>query len=364
MNRPASTIALCSAQLLPVSAAGAVEVPEWIHLLPAGPVGTNDGRGPYKVRDAAALMAASIADGTPLVLDENHATDLAAPKGQSAPARGWIVELQARQDGIWGRVEWTAEGRRLVEDRAYRGVSPVIAHQKDGTIVAIRRASLVNQPNLSGLTALHQEKTMDLKEMLIEALGLDPAASDEDVVAAVKKWKDMPGGDATKTALQSALSPIALAAGLAATSDQSAVLVGVQQLAARAKQGGDNAVITALQSELADVTGKLNTLTESTARKDAESYVDGAIREGRVGVKPMRDEYIAMHMEDRERTEKLIGAMPVLKGSHASAIAPSDPTKPGQLSEADNQVIALMGLDPEEYRKSLAASGAAQEEAL
>lgn len=363
MNRTA-LIALCSAQLLPVSGSGSVEVPEWIHLLPAGPVGTNDGRGPYKVRDAAALMAASIADGTPLVLDENHATDLAAPKGQSAPARGWIVELQARQDGIWGRVEWTAEGRRLVEDRAYRGVSPVIAHQKDGTIVAIRRASLVNQPNLTGLTALHQEKTMDLKEMLIEALGLDAAASDEDIVAAVKKWKEMPGGDATKTALQSALSPIALAVGLADSSDQAAVLAGVQQLAQRAQGNADNAIATALQAELADVTGKLNSLTEAQARKDAQAFVDGAIREGRVGVKPMRDEYIAMHMEDSARAEKLIGAMPVLKGSHASAVAPSDPTKPGQLSEADDQVIALMGLDPEEYRKSLAASGAAQEEAL
>ncbi len=363
MNR-AALIALCSAQLLPVSGSGAVEVPEWIHLLPAGPVGTNDGRGPYKVRDVNALMAASLADGTPLVLDENHATDLAAPKGQSAPARGWIVELQARQDGVWGRVEWTAEGRRLVEDRAYRGVSPVIAHQKDGTIVAIRRASLVNQPNLTGLTALHQEKTMDFREMLIEALGLDAAASDEDIVAAVKKWKEMPGGDATKTALQSALSPIALAVGLAGSSDQAAVLAGVQQLAQRAQGNADNAVVTALQAELADVTGKLNTLTDQQARKDAQAFVDGAIREGRVGVKPMRDEYIAMHMEDPARAEKLIGAMPILKSSHASVIAPNDPTKPGELSDADNQVIALMGLDPEEYRKSLAASGAAQEEAL
>ncbi|MCD9150122.1 phage protease [Pseudophaeobacter sp. MA21411-1] len=30
-----------------------------------------------------------------------------APKGLPAPARGWITATQARNDGIWGRVEWT-----------------------------------------------------------------------------------------------------------------------------------------------------------------------------------------------------------------------------------------------------------------
>lgn len=143
--------ALCAA----IGLAPANDAPEWVHLLPAGEVLTHDGRGPYRVADAAALIAVSLPNGSKLALDENHSTDLAAPKGLPAPARGWIVELQHRADGLWGRVEWTPEGRPLA--RAYRGISPVIAHKADGTITAVLRASLTNTPNLTGLRSMHSE---------------------------------------------------------------------------------------------------------------------------------------------------------------------------------------------------------------
>jgi len=44
-------------------------------------------------------------DRNGLIIDENHATDHAAPHGLPAPSRGRIVEMQGRPDGIWGRVE-------------------------------------------------------------------------------------------------------------------------------------------------------------------------------------------------------------------------------------------------------------------
>jgi phage I-like protein len=368
MHKPAASqggtshalISLCAA----VDLTAGDDAPEWVHLLPSGIVRTHDGRGPYRVADAVALMAASLKAGEKLVIDENHSTDLAAPKGLSAPARGWVVELQQRSDGIWGRVEWTGEGRRMVADGSYRGISPAIAHRKDGTITAILRAGLVNKPNLSGLTALHQEDNhMNLKEMLIEALGLDAAADDDAIVAAVKKKM---AGDVPEAALQAALSPIAQAAGLAIDADAATVLAGVQQLASAKAGAADNKVVVALQAELADVTTKLNALTENTAKKAAETFVDAAIAEGRVGVKPMRDEYVAMHMEDATRAEKLIKAMPAIggKGGRTSATAPEGNGKDGGLSDADRQVIALMGVDPEEYKKTRAAEAGDDEELL
>src|SRR5690606_33685627 len=108
----AAGLALCSALALTPSEDGGA--PEWVHLLPAGgTLTTADRRGPYKVGDYTALMAASLKEGEKLVLDECHSTDLAAPKGLPAPARGWIVALQLRDDGIWGQVEWTEEGRKI-----------------------------------------------------------------------------------------------------------------------------------------------------------------------------------------------------------------------------------------------------------
>ncbi|WP_375292316.1 phage protease [Sphingomonas melonis] len=144
--------ALCSAVPLPAD----TNVPDWIHLLPAGEIRTADGRGPYRVTNVQALMAASLAFGK-LPLDENHAIDLAAPQGGSSPARGWIVDLQQRSDGLWGRVEWTPAGRMMMADRAYRGVSPAIQHMQDGTITAVLRASLTNNPNFTGLVSLHSK---------------------------------------------------------------------------------------------------------------------------------------------------------------------------------------------------------------
>jgi hypothetical protein len=62
-------------------------VPALVHLLPAGAIHTVDGRGPYRVDNAAALATSSLnLAGGRLPLDESHATDLAAPKGRPAPA--------------------------------------------------------------------------------------------------------------------------------------------------------------------------------------------------------------------------------------------------------------------------------------
>lgn len=170
-----TALALCAAVAIDNASDAA---PAWLHLLPAGDVRTHDGRGPYRVTDAHGLIAASMAAGK-LVLDENHATDLAAPKGLPAPAQGWIVQLQQRADGIWGRVEWTEAAKRAETWRSYRGVSPAIVHLTDGRVVSIARASLTNTPNLAGLTALHRmERNMDLRLRIIDLLGLPSAADD------------------------------------------------------------------------------------------------------------------------------------------------------------------------------------------
>lgn len=340
--------ALCAA----ISMDGGGDVaPEWVHLLPVGEVRTVDGRGPYRVVDPAAVIAASMAGGK-LALDENHSTDLAAPRGGAAPARGWIAELQQRPDGVWGRVDWTAEAQRTGLHQAYRGVSPVIRHRLDGTVTSILRASLTNTPNFRGLIALHhQENTMDFRAWLIEALGLAADASDDAIVAAMNKRLEA-GGNAV--ALQSALAPIAAVVGLGANADAAAVLAGVEQLR---DASGDAATITALQSELANTATRLNIVIQDNARRDAEAFVDGAIAAGRVGVKPQRDRYISRHMAQRADTEELINALPCVPGG-ATLLGDAPKAKDG-LGAAHAQVVSLMGIDREAYAATLAAEGSA-----
>lgn len=346
----ADGVTLCAAIAMPADALGA---PEWVHLLPAGEIRTGDGRGPYRVREASELLATSLQAGDRLPIDENHSTDLAAPRGEPAPARGWIVELQSRQDGVWGRVEWTDDGRKLVEGRAYRGLSPVIQHQADGRITAILRASLVNRPNLRGLTALHQENDMDLLAKLLAALGLPAATTEDAAITAVTTLHAERANGAT--ALQAVLDPIATTVGLAAGADAAAVLLGVQAVAATAAgKTGSGDVVAALQAELKTVATELTTLKDAGAKKAAEAFVDTEIKRGRVGVKPLRDHYVAMHMADPARVEKEIGAMPVL-GSGGQIAVPAAPPANGEvaLQSEDRQTARLLGIAEKDFAATL-----------
>lgn len=357
-----SALALCSALPLGDVAADSGDR-EWLHLLPGGgEIRTGDGRGPYTVDDYEALAAASLGDGDRLVLDECHSTDLAAPKGHSAPARGWIVELQARSDGIWGLVEWTGTGRQLRADKAYRGISPVIQHTKAGLITAIKRASLVNDPNLQGLTALHQkESEMDFRAMLIELLKLDAEADDAAIEAALRKAMEGAADEAaTETAVQAAMAPIREQLGLDESGDIVATITALQSAGNDDRQ---TEIITSLQGQLTAVSTQLAEMQSDQALQAATRFVDNAIAEGRVGVKPQRALYIAMHQENPQRTETLIGAMAKVGGT--SLHSQRDvPTRTAELDDADASVIALMGLDPTEFKKTRAGELGVEQEAI
>lgn len=354
----ASKVALCAA----LDMGDHASVPEWVHLLPNGEIRTADSRGPFHVRNGAALMQRSLTAGDRLVIDENHATDLAAPRGEPAPARGWITELQARQDGIWGKVEWTTAGRRLLASKAYRGISPVIEYLADKSIVAIRRASLVNQPNLRGLTALNSESsTMDFLAKLAAALGLDSNASEEVILADVAKLKDESGEKAAdaKVALQAQLSPIAEALGLAKDAESDVIVsTATALMAAGADKNGD--VVTGLMGQITALSAEVETLRTDTAREKATAFVDGAIAARKAGVKPLREHYIAMHMQDPERVEKEINSFVSLNVSH-TGLQP-EPPKDGKtaLTPEQKRAVALMGIDEAAYLETLAAEGAAQ----
>lgn len=298
---PSLTPALMAAMPLTAPAEGVV--PDWIHLLPAGAIQTQDGRGPYSAPDLAAIVAAS---GGKLPIDENHAIDLAAPEGRPSPARGHIVELQARADGLWGRVEWTASGRALMADRAYLGVSPVIAHDPGNRIHAILRASLTNHPNLKGLTTLHhQENRMSLAARLAQVLGLDAATGDDTLVDRITSLHQ---AQTTTTALHSSLSRIGVALGVTQDAQPDAIEAAAK---AAGKTGAD--LVPALQAENATLKTRLDTLETDRARDKAVAFVDGAKAAGSTAINQgNRDEFIAMHMQDATRTEKLVNSFPKL----------------------------------------------------
>jgi phage I-like protein len=190
---------------------------KWIHVLPLGQVDARDGRS-FRVENAADILKLC---ELPMLVDWEHQSEF---WNGSTEAAGWIEEFAVEPGGsgrfpsagIWGRVEWTPEGQKDVDGKAYRYLSPVLLLEVPplpaGTATAERSAfeartvlqivsvALTNTPALrmqsidsfrERLSArfgpLDQEKTnMDpeKRKALCAALGLAATATDDEMVAA------------------------------------------------------------------------------------------------------------------------------------------------------------------------------------
>lgn len=341
MKPSTSTLAYgvaCDCVTLAASADG--EPLDWIKLLPIGRFAGRDGRGPYEVADQAhaeQIIAASLKGDLEPVVDYDHQTDLAAVKdvGGTAPASGWIKEMEARADGIWGRIEWTEKAKAALHAREYRYFSPVFPHSKStGRVMAILRGGLTNKPNLA-LGALaseadqpHGDTDLD-KSKLAKALGLSDDATEDDIHAAI-------------TAMNAKAAGVALAAqaaGLAADAAASDVVTAIN-----AKGAGDdgNDVIVALQ-------GQVNALKNERAIEKAETAVDAAIALGKITPEPKaRQAFIDLHAADPAKFEAIVGAAPVILKPGAKDAPKDQPTK-GHLSDSEKAICASMGWDEEAF---------------
>lgn len=161
--------------------------PEWIHIFPLGKFLGRDGRGPYELlsKQAAGVISSSLDLAMPrgIPMDYDHQLEFAAKNGQPAPASGWITELKAQDDGIWGKVAWTKKAAAHVLAKEYRYVSPVFYH-KDGKIVALESVALTNLPNFQHLKAIASKgRSMNI---VTEFLGLPEDALAEAILEAIK----------------------------------------------------------------------------------------------------------------------------------------------------------------------------------
>ncbi|WP_057462606.1 phage protease [Pseudovibrio sp. POLY-S9] len=161
----------------------------WVHLIPSGRIIGRDGRT-FALDDPDSVIREAARTGMELPIDYEHQTDNAPKNGKPAPAAGWIKELSSRDDGIWGRVEWTDKAQDMIANKEYRFLSPVLRHHKDtGRIIQLLRAGLTNRPNLH-LTALCKEEDSnqnELGEAITSTLGLPEDTDNQTIISKVKR---------------------------------------------------------------------------------------------------------------------------------------------------------------------------------
>jgi phage I-like protein len=324
-----------NALLLSLNAAAAA-APEWLHLLPSASFTGVDGRGPYAAPDAAALISLFNQEGKRLPVDENHSIDLAGKTGHPSPARGWIIEMQAREDGVWGRVEWTAQGEQLVTGKEYGYLSPVFLHTaaKPYRITKVLRVALTNDPNLNFLTSLHQQEESVMLEELRKALGLPETATEAEVLAAVSATH------AARQADVALMAQIRTAAGLGSDVAGEAVVTAIQS---RGKVTAPEAENAELRTQLVSLQSQLTTLATTTARDKAISTIETAIQNGKI-VPVLKEHMIARHMKNPGEVEAEIAMMPSLNAGGLGGRKQVEAGEPALTGE-DRQLAAMMGFD-------------------
>lgn len=307
--------------------------PEWIELIPAGfDVQGRDGRA-WINPDPQGVVTATAADTHPLPLDWEHATEVRAPKGEDAPAAGWIEQTEVREGGsIWGRVDWTLRGRTMVEAREYRFISPVFAFDKTtGVIRRLVSAALTNTPNLL-LTALNrhsdddgtdqpnreQEQPLSIAQRLVAVLGLAANTTDDQIIAAVTEAKA-----ANRSVDLSSYAPRA---------DLDAAINRAEKAEADLKAKADADHAKAIDAALA-------------AAQDAGKIIPASV-----------DDYRAMCSVEGglQRFENLVKTMPVIAGAAESRAAnKADTSNAGSdLTDEERAVCRALGQDEATFKSN------------
>ncbi|MDP1617335.1 phage protease [Phenylobacterium sp.] len=298
--------------------------PEWVQIFPEGrDVLARDGRK-WTLSDPATLIAAFAANQADLPLDIEHASELRAPKGEDAPAQGWIKAIAHRPgQGVFVQIDWTDEGAAAWRARRYRYVSPAFVHTRQGEILALTSVAMVTRPALyvPALARvegqLPQDPSMSLLTRLVAALGLAATTTEDDLVTAVT----------TQTAL----------AADARNPEKFVPAADLQLAIARA---------TTAEGKLAEI--------ETTAQTAAaQAKVDDAIAAGKLAP-ASREHWLSIAQANGEAFDKAVASMPAVL----------DPTKtdkkPGA-TEADadgltaDQVAlcAALGVEPTAFAATL-----------
>lgn len=340
---------LLSSHVADLSALPAGE--KWLRLIPAGTFSGRDGRGPYDAGDRASLeqiaeMTRRFAGAMDIVVDYEHQTLEAANNGRPAPAAGWIKQVEARDDGLYGLIEWTAPAAQAIAAKEYRYLSPVYFHDKAGKVLLLQHVALTNTPNLdlpevSAHSVRFQPQEVPMKQVLA-ALGLAEGASEAEALTAVNS-------------LIADRKAIAAAAGLTADAATSVIVSAMKAGGSGNPDPAQYVPIAAVSAMQAD----LKALQDQIGADKAEEAVNAAIRDGRL-VPAMKEWGLAYHRKDPAGFADFIGKAPVLTAAQRASAAPPE-KKEGELDAHHSAVAAAMGVDPAAYAKTLAAEEAEKE---
>ena len=176
------------------------------------------------------------ASGREILVDRDHASSKPG-LDRDTSAQGWASEFEVREgQGLFGKIKWSDIGKKLVENRVFRWLSPVFKLGSDKKPVDMNAIALTNTPS----------------QMLIKPV-LNQAADEESIEnKEMVEGKEMDIEDIKKIVFD-----VLKEAGLAVD--------------------GKDAVVEAVKREVAEE--KLDKLEDEAEMKAAEAIVESAAKE-------------------------------------------------------------------------------------
>ena len=179
------------------------------------------------------------ASGREILVDRDHASSKPG-LDRDTSAQGWASEFEVREgQGLFGKVKWSDLGKKLVENRVFRWLSPVFKLGSDKKPVDMQAIALTNTPS-----------QILLKPVLNQAAGAETAEE----VEKQEEFKQEETKDMDIEEIKKIVFDVLKEAGLATD--------------------GKDAVVEAVKREVAEE--KLDKLEDEAEMKAAEALVESA----------------------------------------------------------------------------------------
>lgn len=322
-------------------------LPEWILILPLGTVELVDRREPLEV-DAASLKTVAEAfrlRGVDVVIDYEHQS----LHGGRAPAAGWIKELQAREDGLWGRVEWTLQAQEYLRRREYRYFSPVLRLDPETRRPqALMQVALTNVPAIKGLAPLVARWEVGPR-VKVKGLALDERSEETKML---EKLKALVGLETE------ALEEAVWSKTLEVLRDLGATL-GLPEEASASQLKGAAMALKAGAARMEEILAELEALKARLAAESAAQAVDEALQLGKIT--PAQKEWALEYFRQDPEGFKTFAARAPQAVPTGELPRPGEYGRRGNLEPEEVAICQALNLVPEEYLKAKAASGQVQE---
>lgn len=331
----------------PLSGIDLSGVPEVIRVLPKGHVSSTKGDFEVDDRDIAGIIQQFKARRLDLVIDYEHQT----LSDVQAPAAGWIKDLYPGEDALMARVEWTPKGREYIANKEYRYLSPVVLVKKaDQHAAVFHSAALTNTPAITGMFAIINSDALSIEEeeeprmelsALIELLGLEEGAAEEDVLKRIKELtqqaaeegqggqegKEGPAKEGTQLVANKTVLDLLGLPEDARTEDVTARIM--------AFKAGDSV----LQRRVAE-------LEKQAASQKAEELVGLAMKDGKLS--PAQKEWaVAYALSDPKGFAKFVEKAPVVVPMGKTAFAADEWKQDG----VDWKILKNQGVTEEDLKK-------------